>query len=426
MTLNTFRCVAICSILFGSSGGAQDSTFIRALKASASEFNVVGGKIAGPAAASLMKEARENQFLLVGEDHGIREVPGFVGALFDLVRAAGYSHLAVEVGPVTARRLESMMRSPAAQSDLDSLLGANTPYTIPFFFWKEEAQMLERAVKSLPGKNAVVWGLDQEFMMSPTYLLQQLSQLATSGSARSVVDRFAASSAQADKTMMSTGNPSGLWMLATTDADIAQLREAFGHNAPAAADEIIDELAESRDIYRKFGAGAGYESNQQRDDMMKRHFVDWYRSAQAKGEAHPKVVVKLGANHIFRGPSTTDTYEIGSFVPEFAQSQGGRAFNILLVVKRGTYNAYRPFGSKEADKTKNYDLMTSDEYKVFDMPSVAAATSDTSWTLIDLRPARKMIANGSLKRISPTARRLLLSFDAVVAAPEGHASTYFR
>jgi hypothetical protein len=405
---------------------AQDSTFVRALRTNRLEFTIIDGKLSGRGADALAREARANQFILVGEDHGIREVPEFVGALFDAARPAGYTHLAIEVGPVSSRMLETMMRSPSAQSDLDAFLGRYTAYSIPFFFWREEAQMLERVVKSMPNKRDVVWGLDQEFAMAPTYLLENLARLAPTDVARSQLTRVATASSAADKAMLTTRNPSAVWMFASADSDVGTLRSAIGARPSAPAREIVEELAASRAIYRRFGSGANYESNQERDDLMKRHFVEAYRAAQARGEAHPKVIIKLGANHVFRGPSMTDSYEIGSFVPEFARSEGGSALNILLVVKRGTYNAFRPFGSVEADKVKPYDLLTSEEYAVFDMKSVLAASSDSTWTLIDLRPVRTKSANGALKGLSPIAKRLLLSFDAVVVAPEGHASVYFR
>jgi hypothetical protein len=405
---------------------AQDSAFVRALKANATELSIVEGRLRGPGADLLAREAQANQFILVGEDHGIREVPEFVGALFETARPAGYSHIAVEVGPETSRMLETMMRAPTAQSDLDAFLARYTPFTIPFFFWREEAQMLEHVVRSEPGKRDVVWGLDQEFVMAPTYLFEKLATIATTERARASARKLAASSGAADKAMIATRNPGAAWMFSATDADVAELRAAFDANQPAEAKTIIDELTSSRDIYRTFNSGGNYEANQVRADLMKRHFVEHYRAAQARGERRPKVVIKLGANHVFRGPSITNSYEMGSFAPEFALAEGGRALNILLVVKRGTSNAFRPFGSKEADKTSPYDLLTSDEYAVFDMPSVVAASSDTTMTLIDLRPERSMVAGGSLKRLGPTGRRLVNSFDAIVVVPEGHASVYIR
>ena len=378
------------------------------------------GHLIGSGADSLAAEARANQFILVGEDHGIREVPEFVGALFELAKPAGYRHLAVEVGPFTGLMLEDMMRASEGQRNLDAFLARYTPYSVPFFFWREEAQMLERVVKSLPGQKDVVWGLDQEFMISPTYLFDVIAEYAPAG--RLIAMDRARVSRRGDSVLIKNGDPSQLWMLTVTDTDIAKLRDVFRYPP---ANTIIDEIATSRDIYRKFAARAGYESNQQRDDLMKTHFVARYRGAQKNGESTPRAIIKLGANHVFRGPSITDTYEIGSFVPEFAQSEGGHAINVLLLVKRGTWNAYRPFGSKEADKTKPYDVLTSEEYKVFDLSSLLAAGSDSSWTLLDLRPARRMAANGQLK-VNTLARRLLTSFDAVVVVPEGHASVYFR
>lgn len=417
---------SVVSIVLAPNVDAQDTAFVRALKTHASQFTIVDGRLRGAGAEVLSRAAKENQFLLVGEDHGIREVPAFVGALFDAARPAGYSHIAVEIGPVSGRRLESMLRAPTAQNDLAAFFDRYTGFTLPFFFWREEAQMLERVVKSVPLGRGVVWGLDQEFIMSPTYLFERLVQLAPSPAARTFVSEYARASAAGDKAMIAQKNPGAVWMVKATDDDVNKLTAAFAPSKNAEAAEILRELTVSRDIYRMFNAGTNYESNQKRDDLMKRHFVDAYRAAQARGERLPKAVIKLGANHVFRGPSITGSYEMGSFLPEFAIANGTTSFGILLVVAKGTSNAYRPFGSTEADKTAPYDLLTSSEYAVFDMKSVVAASSGSDWTLIDLRPVRAMSLNGSLKGLDPTAKRLLGSFDAVVVVPEGHASVFFR
>ncbi len=124
--------------------------------------------------------------------------------------------------------------------------------------------------------------------------------------------------------------------------------------------------------------------------------------------------------------TTINSYEMGSFLPELALLNNDKALGILVIVAKGTWNAFRPFGSKEADKTRKYDPLTTDEYTVFDIKSVLDATGDSTWTFVDLRPLRGLAANGSLSRIDPRGRRLLNSFDAVVVVPEGHASVYFR
>lgn len=417
---------ALISLASASLLPAQDTSFVKVLRSSSAPFTIVNGHLSGAGGDLLTQMTRENQFILVGEDHGIRELPEFASALFAAARPAGYSHLAVEIGPVTGRRLEAMMRKPDAQQEVSAFLGRYTPFTLPFYFWKEEAEMLESVVKSVPGKRGVVWGLDQEFIMSPTYMFERLAELAPSKNARTLATQLARASAREDSVMLKTGNPTTVWMVTSTDADVARLKSAFSAKPGTEAEEIIRELSTSRVIYRMFNSGTNYESNEKRDNLMKQHFLDAYNAAKARGETLPKAIIKLGANHVFRGPSTTDTYEIGSFIPEFAATTGGKSSGILVVVAKGTWNAYRPFGSDESDKTQRYDPITTSEYAVFDIKSILGAASTTDWTYIDLRPARAMVANGHLMGLTPKARRLLTSFDAVVVVPEGHASAYFR
>jgi len=405
---------------------SQDTSFVKVLRSNSAPFTIEDGYLRGLGADALSRAARDNQFIMVGEDHGIRELPQFVGALFEAAKPAGYSHLAVEIGPITGRWLETMMRAPDSQQQVDAFLGRYIPFTLPFFFWKEESQMLERVVKSIPNSRNVVWGLDQEFIVSPTYMFERLAAIAPTKAARDIATQYATSAAAGDKAMLKTGNPGAVWMVTATDADVLRLKNAFTAKSGSEAAEIISEMSVSRDIYRMFNSGTNYESNQKRDALMKKHFIDAYNAAKARGEKMPKAIVKLGANHVFRGPSITGSYEIGSFIPEFAAITGSHSFGILVVVAKGTWNAYRPFGSTEADKTQKYDPLTTSEYNIFDMKSVLAAASPPDWTFIDLRPVRAMSVNGALRGLDPKARRLISSFDAVVVVPEGHASVYFR
>ena len=405
---------------------SQDTAFVKAIRSHASPFEIVGGRLRGFGADALSRVARDHQFIMVGEDHGIREVPQFVAALWETARPHGFSHVGVEIGPVSGANLERMMRRPSAQREMDAFLTRYTSFALPFFFWKEESEMLEEIVKSLPAGRDVVWGLDQEFMLAPTYLFDRLTAIAPNAAARRLAAAYAEASGKGDRAMYANSNPSGLWMVSSTDADIPRLRSAFKPRVGSEADVILTELALSRDIYGKFSAGLGYESNQQRDDLMKTNFMRFYRAAQARGEKLPKAIVKLGANHVFRGPSITSTYEIGSFIPELAVMNGTKSFGILLLAGKGTWNAYRPFGSKESDKTQAYDPLTTPEYAVFDLKSVMAAAGNGTWTFVDLRPLRAMSVSGPLRRLGPEAKRLLNSFDGVVVAPEAHASAFLR
>lgn len=410
-------------LLSAPAARAQDSTAVRALAGHASTFDLVNGELKGPGADSLSSIARKYDFILVGEDHGIREVPQFVGALYALARPAGYAHLAVEIGPLSAKRLEKMMGAPNPRNEVVGFLHRYTPFTFPFFNWREEADLSERVVRETPGGRDVLWGLDQEFIVSPTYHFERLAELASTPAARTMATQYAKASAEGDRAMIDKGNPRAVWMASSSDEEVDRLREAFRPRPGSEADTILDEVAESRAIYRMFFAGQQYASNDRRTAWMKRHFAEWYAAARARGEREPRAIIKLGANHVFRGPSLTDTYEIGSFVPELALANGVKAFNMLVLVAHGTTNGYRPFGSALADTAQAYDPASSESEMAFtDVKSVVAAASPPHWTFFDLRPVRAAAQDGRIKGLDPKVRRLLVSFDAVIVVPEGHAS----
>jgi hypothetical protein len=411
----------------GPASAANDSV-IGALRAHATPFTVSHGELHGAGADSLARIARENQFLLVGEDHGMQEVPAFIGALFTAARPAGYRHLAVEIGPLGARNLERMMRDSAPQRRVESFLRANTPFSLPFFNWREESAMLQSVVQALPGTADVLWGLDQEFILAPTYDFERLAEIAPTAEARALALRSASESRVLDVRALSERNPMLLWMFASKDADVSAFVRDYHARAGSEAATILRELMESREIYQKYTRGENYASNLQRSVLMRRHFLEWYRAAVASGEDAPKVLFKFGGNHMIRGPSLTDSYELGTFVPEFALANGSRSFNMMLLAGKGTTNEYRPFGGTDSDKSKAYDIVAADgPLEPLDVRSffAAATGNDSTWTLIDLRPVRAMAHDGKLPALSPPLKRALLSFDAIVIAPHAHASTLF-
>jgi erythromycin esterase-like protein len=400
----------------------QDSAMVAALASHANAFDLEAGSLRGPGADSLARIARENQFLLVGETpHGVRELPAFVAALYDAARPAGYRHLCVEAGPISTRMLEGLVRGPGPRLRVTSFLARHTAFSLPFFNWSEEVDLIAHVVATTPG-TSVLEGLDQEFLLSSTQHLERLTQLAHTPLARALAQRDAVNSAEGNRRMTAENNPTALWMLSAPDDSLARLTAAFATPHSAEADTILRELAESRAIYHLYFAQKIYESNRLRTDLMKRHFMSWFYAARAAGEASPRAVIKLGANHVFRGPSGTDTYEIGSFVPELATALGGKSFSMLVLVAHGTVNAYRPFGSAPADTAQRYDATTDADVSFTDIRTILAAARSPHWTLIDLRPVRADLQDGKLPAPSAEMRRTLLSFDAIVVVPEGHAS----
>ena len=79
--------------LCASLAPAQDTTLTRLLIAHQHAVQLVGGRLEGPGAQLLIDEGKEARFFLVGEEHGVAELPQVVQALLNELRPAGYNTL---------------------------------------------------------------------------------------------------------------------------------------------------------------------------------------------------------------------------------------------------------------------------------------------------------------------------------------------
>jgi hypothetical protein len=401
---------------------AQDSLLVRALSRAAMPLTIEGGRLGGPGAAMLAGEARQSQFVLVGEDHGMRELPQLTAALFRAVQPLGYRHLAVEVGPFSTRMLERTLRAPGGLAAYGRGVRAD-PWAVPFQMWKEETEMAADVLAAAGGREGTLWGVDQEFIAATPMHLRRLAALAPNAAARRMALAYADSAAAADRRVVTEKNPTLFYLTSAPAGTYARLASAF-HAAPGSeAAGLLEELAESAAIYAGQFDGHGFESNARRSLLMKRRFMEAYRRAQAAGEPQPRVLVKLGAYHSIRGRSFTGVFDIGNLLSELAASNGTRSFHLFVLTWRGTRNAFLPFVGDE--KEKQHALNPAEDLDFMDARPLLAAADSGAYTLIDLRSARAAIQRNALGTIDPGLRTLIWGYDAVLVVPEAHASTFW-
>ena len=399
---------------------AQDSVAIDQLRRYASPLSLEDGTLRGPGAAVLAEEARKAQFLLIGETHGFHEVPAFVAAFFELSTPQGYRHLAVEVGPFSAAKIHELAKPPPADSAF-ARFQSRFPYNLSFYMWRDEQRMAQRVVAAVPREREPLWGLDQEVMFAPVFLLQAIADSARPNDRR-VADSVARYAASLHQKMLQQHNPMAVYMMAASDSEISAARRRLGTQPTSAA--IFEEIVESRQVYQNFFSGEGWESNQRRSALMKRHFRAYYERAIAAGERRPKVMFKFGANHMMKGREITDTYDLGSLAHEIAVSNGSTAFNLLILVGGGTRNAWLPFAGGEAEKRRPFSPEKDDELSALGQRSLLAAAVDRStWNLLDLRRLRPLAYARKLGALSPELERAIWAYDAVLVIPEGHPAT---
>ncbi len=384
------------------------------------------GKLKGAGADLLFKEAEASQFFLIAEDHGIKELPQLTAALFRQIKSYGYDHFATEAGPISARILERLAASPRSQQDFADFNHRN-PFSLPFYFWKEETGLLETIVNSPGRKTKMIWGLDQEFVVSTKLHLKRLVELAPNRQARRVVEEYNQKAQTEFSRMVESKNPGIVFLASATEDDFKKLSAALNAKPGSEAAEILDELKESWEIYTKQFRGQVYEANNQRAQLIKRHFMRYYNEALREEKSPPKVLFKFGMNHMMRGRNFINVFDVGSLVPHLAFTNGTKSFHLLVMGAGGTQNTYLPFVGNEADKNKKYDVVkVLKDYASADVkPLLAVAAEDKSWAVMDFRPLRPLITNRKMGKIDKGLEELIWGYDAVLIIPEVHAATLF-
>ena len=149
---------------------------------------------------------------------------------------------------------------------------------------------------------------------------------------------------------------------------------------------------------------------------MKKHFNRYYD--QVSDDPSAKVLGKMGANHFYKGRSPLNILDIGNHIHEIATRDGKSSFHLFILPKRGSSNAWNPFTQLESDKNKPFDTL-KDGGKV-DFSTIINVTSDGDYSVIDLRPIRKMIFDKKLEIEDPELEKMVWSYDAILvtAAPE--------
>lgn len=387
------------------------------------DLTFTGGTLGGPGAIFLESEGRSSQFVLIGEDHGIAEIPEFTAALFRRLVPAGYRHLVIETGPLSGSRIESMASSKDAAAAF-AAFNRNHPFALPFFNWREEAAMITETREAAGRVPTHVWAIDQEFILSSAVHFERLVEIAPNPRARAVAVEFHERTRTELARIVEAKNPTIAFLLSATAGDFDRLDRSFRARPGTEAAQILRELRRSWEIYAKNAAGQYMASNLERSRLMKEHFMEFYREAERRESAPPRAVFKLGAFHTKRGRSFGNVFDIGNLASEIADSNGSRSFHILVVAADGYQNGYLPFSESVADKQKPIDAVGSFDF--MDLKPLLEAAAPSGWSVIDLRPLRAQIAGRKLTGVERGLEDAIWGYDVVVVFHGARAATLFE
>ncbi len=400
----------------GGAFGQQDK-LLDSLTANRTQLVLRDGNFTGTGASVLEKALAQSQFVLIGEEHGTQEVPAFTSAVCNVVGPLGFHTMAVEAGPQAVAALQPWIGSKKSGEQL-AHFEKKFPDTIAFFNLQPELDLLSHCAAVAQGGTFQVWGLDQEFMGSSGYLLTSILETHPGKQATTETERLLANNEEARTSAAKSGNPGELFMMSATDSELAGLRELLKEDGNATAQALLAELMESREIYYK-NATAGAESNRQRALLMKRNFVRHYQATARAEGAVPKILMKFGDWHLYKGFNPLLNNDIGNTMVELADGMGMKSLHIAILAVKGSRLRFAGIGRPYQPET--FRMLDDKDYK-FLQPMVDHL-EPSGWTMFDLRAIRKAAFQGTLDR---DMERLVLGYDLLILIPDSTASTQIR
>lgn len=366
-----------------------------------------GRTFAGPGWDWLVAEARASEFLCLGEEHGLAEVPALARELFAALRPAGFDRLAIELSPPIAADLDA-----AARDGLDGFRELYRSFAPgpAFYSMREECELLVAARALVPGRDPMLWGLDYE-VLGDRRLLARLGAEAPP-SARPPLAALERAVASGREAWAASGDPARLFPFAGDPALVERLRAAWP--APSADAAILMEtLAETLAINAPL-ARSGWESNSRRAAFNRRNLRRYLGAERARGR-EPKVLFKFGANHMARGVNYTGMFDLGTALAELAEQRGGRCFHLFAGGGAGARRAeldpatlgIRPRAAGDLEREAG-------------LGPVLAALPYPGLAVVDLKPLRRFVSGRNAAAFPIEFVITVQGFDALLA---WHGST---
>lgn len=418
--MHTYRAASLALTVFllsSTPASAQNAEFSEALKKNRGAISVQDGKLAGPGADTLRAALAEAQFVALGEDHGIGQIPEFAAALCAELTPHGFHHMGLEIGPYVALDLENMARSADGASQLADF-EKKYPETLAFYNWREEFGMLQKCESAaLPG-HMTLWGLDQEFMGATGFLVDKILATKPGPEATAALNTLVKEVNEARAAALKSGSPGELFMMTAKQEELEHVRDLLKKQGKPEAQKLFDAFLLSREIYQKNMSGDYYASNRQRALLMKKNFSEPFAASSQSNGVLPKVFFKFGAYHMFRGINPLHSSELGNLIAEAAEANQFKSVHILIGGVKGEQLHFAGIGRPA--EAAPLDLAGDKDSSFLFFKPLFDALLANSWTLYDLRALRDGFAKYG--KIDPELERVIFGYDFVIFIPDPKAS----
>jgi hypothetical protein len=361
-------------------------------------FQIKDNKLIGKGSDILKSEISKSQFFILGEEHFSARVSEFTNAILPLLSESGFKYFAAEIGrnstEVMTRTVEEKGSLYDFNTEINDLFG---DIPIPFFDGKEDETFLKTALAN----GFEIWGIDQEYLTSQVFLVDEISRL--SGSKKESEALYI----QVKKVLIAEtkkGISDGKYPVFTNLANSKAVNDFFGTIDSVSnpkAFRIISDLRKSWETYRLREVKDYYQSLHNRLDIMQSTFVKYYSNAIKKENELPKVFLKIGGKHASKGRSLDNIFDIGNFLMELANFNRTQSTTALIY----------PSAYLEGDGKTESNI--DEEDKAWLQPILDNAKG--KWVFINLKEIEKQ--SWKNKIVSASLKDYMYRFDYMIITP---------
>jgi len=387
-------------LLLGSTlvAHAQDSTLTRLIRQNRYALAANGTQFSGAGWDKLRASVQKSQFVLLGEDHGLAQVPQLAAAIAQVLRPAVF---VAEVDPYVAQEATRLVAQPGPAT----AYLRRYPEALCFFDLAEEYEL----VRTLRAQQVRLVGIDQVFCTTSAPFYARLAELVKAKPTKAYLQRQAKAFEAQNQRYEKLGQDDYV-MTTQPQSAVDSLLLLTKPESPA-AQKMAQDYAASYAIYKT-------QAHQARVNLMKQNLLQALRPYQTPtGLAAPKMLFKFGANHLARGLSQSvkgEFYDVGNLVQNLADAAGQRSLHLYIIGRQGQ--------QVESDNP-NFPDRRVGKYTLENAGLQAFVDQATGpeWVVIDLRPARRAITTGKLL-VNQFMQRSILGYDYLIVIPETTAS----
>ncbi|NIJ53365.1 hypothetical protein [Dyadobacter arcticus] len=333
----------------------------------------------------ILEKVKKSNYVLIGEDHLMNEVPQFCSALLNETK---FDNFFCEIDPFSASIIETRLKSQSDKEWNEFILAYGN--TFSFYAMKPELDLFKQLVKD----KTKIFGTDQILIVADRLICNEWKTKTKNAAAAAIYAEIENQS----KTHFDRfrKDPSQPFYMLTSDFE-KNISALSALQLSKEEVNVIDKLKLTARIYKE-------QNHHLRIQLMKEQLMQEYENWADK-----KSLFKYGAIHMPKGQSLMDIYDLGNLINNVADSRFQKSLHIMIIGKSGSQaSPFEGFPASPIDQESD-DLKTLKPFFKIE--------SGENWQCFDLGSMNVEMKKAKINPQSTRMSQILEGYDLLVIIP---------